>query len=87
MNHTSSQSELVNQLVDAICGLAAANRRTGLWDHVRFHECSKPDLEIGTKLVVQSERKSRRNVELRAVHRATIDRLLSQIIASRNTLT
>jgi hypothetical protein len=37
---------LVDELIDAICGLAAANRFTGLWDHVRFSECKRPDAEI-----------------------------------------
>lgn len=47
---------LVDELIDAICGLAAANRFTGLWDHVRFSECKRPDAEIRSDVVILSER-------------------------------
>jgi hypothetical protein len=70
----------VDELVDAICSLAAANRLTGLWDHVRFNECKKDDLHIDAKLVVLSERRSRYNVEQRAVQRTRIDRSFKSLI-------
>lgn len=71
---------LVDELIDAICGLAAANRFTGLWDHVRFSECKRPDAEIRSDVVILSERKSRHNVELRALHRGRIERAFRDLI-------
>jgi len=71
---------LVDELIDAITGLAAANRFTGLWDHVRFSECKRPDVEIRSDVVILSERKSRHNVELRALHRGRIERAFRSLI-------
>ena len=80
MSDSQRQLQAVDEFVDAICSLAAANRLTGLWDHVRFNECKKDDLHIDAKLVVLSERRSRHNVEQRAVHRTRIDQSFRSLI-------
>jgi hypothetical protein len=71
---------LVEELIDAVCGLAAANRFTGLWDHVRFSECKRPDADIRRDVLILSERMSRHNVELRAFHRGRIERAFRSLI-------
>lgn len=80
MSESLRQLQAIDEFVDAICSLAAANRLTGLWDHVRFHECKKVDAEIDAELVVLSERRSRYNVEQRAVHRTRIDQSFRSLI-------
>jgi hypothetical protein len=75
--------ENIKLLVDSIAGLAAANRLTGLWDHVRFDECKKPDHLIDAQLVIFAERNARKNVELRAFYRKRIDLALKQLAESQ----
>ena len=72
----------IELLVDSIAGLAAANRLTGLWDHVRFDECKKPDDQIDASLVIRAERNARKNVELRAHFRRKIDLALKRLAES-----
>lgn len=72
--------ELINEFVDAICELAKVNRLTGLWDHVRFEECKKEFVNVDNFRIYTSEKNSRKNVELRAIHRKTIDGVLSELI-------
>lgn len=80
---TSSEARrTVYELIDAIEALATANRLTGLWDHVRFEECKKPDELVDVNRVVLAERRARVNVELRAKHRRALDRLLAEICES-----
>lgn len=72
----------VQELVDGLVGLANANKLTGLWDHVRFAECKKEDMEINVGRVVISERNSRQNVEARACFRKLLDLKLKILLES-----
>jgi len=83
MTQDHDTNQAIDELVAAICSLAAANRLTGLWDHVRFNECKKNDDDIDPALVVLSERRSRHNVEQRAVHRTRIDQAFKSLIRER----
>ena len=73
-------SQNIQDLVNSLVGLANANKLTGLWDHVRFAECKKNYTEIDTQVVVQSERNSRKNVEMRAHFRRQLDLNLKILI-------
>lgn len=79
MNKQTEALRIVDELIDAIESLATANRLTGLWDHVRFEECKKPDELVDVNRVVLAERRARVNVELRAKHRRAIDKLLAEL--------
>lgn len=79
MTTNAEALRIVDELIDAIESLATANRLTGLWDHVRFEECKKPDELIDVNRVVLAERRARVNVELRAKHRRAIDKLLTEL--------
>lgn len=79
MNKPTEALRIVDELIDAIESLATANRLTGLWDHVRFEECKKPDELVDVNRVVLAERRARVNVELRAKHRRAIDKLLAEL--------
>jgi hypothetical protein len=81
-SRTSDVLADIELLVDSIAGLAAANRLTGLWDHVRFDECKKRDDDIDTSLVIRAERNARKNVELRAHFRRNIDLALKRLATS-----
>jgi hypothetical protein len=80
MSSDKKRAELIHGLIEAIEGLARANRLTGLWDHVRFEECKKADALIDTSQVILSERQSRKNVELRAYYRREIDKSLAGLV-------
>ena len=71
--------QLVSELVQAICDLAIANRLTGLWDHVRHEECKKLFNECDLPLIYLSEKKSRSNVEERAIQRLKLDEVMRKI--------
>ena len=64
----------VELLVEAICNLAKVNRLTGIWDHVRFEESKNSIDKINILKMLESEKKSRFNVEQRAVYRKIIDK-------------
>lgn len=72
--------KLINQFIDAVCALSQANRLTGIWDNRRFQECKKPYEQVDTKFLYLTEKLSRKNVELRAVHRKAIDILFKQLL-------
>ena len=74
--------DLISDFIDAVCELAKVNRLTGLWDHVRFEECKKEYQEVDNFKIYTSEKNSRKNVELRAVHRKKLDTILSKLITS-----
>lgn len=71
-------SEKIVHLVEEISVLARANRAVGFWDHLRFNEVKKQNIDFD--LLLLSERNSRLNVEQRARSRSEIDRTLSEII-------
>jgi len=71
-------SEKIFHLVEEISVLARANRAVGYWDHLRFNEVKKQNIDFD--LLLLSERNSRLNVEQRARSRSEIDRTLSEII-------
>jgi hypothetical protein len=71
-------SEKIVHLVEEISVLARANRAVGFWDHLRFNEVKKQNIDFD--LLLLSERNSRINVEQRARSRSEIDRTLSEII-------
>ena len=72
--------KLITDFVEAICDLAKANRKTGLWDHMRFEECKKPFSEVDSELIYLSEKNSRQNVEERAVQRKVLDKVLQKLL-------
>ena len=67
-------------LVEEISTLARANRAVGYWDHLRFNEVKKVDVNF--EILLLSEKNSRENVEQRARSRTEIDRTLSEIFAT-----
>jgi hypothetical protein len=73
-------NQLITEFVEAICELAKANRKTGLWDHIRFEECKKPFPQVNAELVYLSEKNSRHNVEERAVQRKILDKVLQKLL-------
>lgn len=78
----STRRKLISQLVEHFCQLSKVNRLTGIWDNRRFQECKKPFSEVDPEFVYKTEKLSRKNVELRAIHRTQIDVLLEQILAA-----
>ena len=72
--------EKILYLVEEISILARANRAVGYWDHLRFNEVKKADINFDILLL--SEKNSRKNVEQRAKSRTEIDRTLSEIFAT-----
>ena len=71
--------EKIAYLVEEISLLARANRAVGYWDHMRFNEVRK--VEINYDLLLISEKYSRENVEQRAKSRTAIDLTLSELIS------
>jgi hypothetical protein len=69
--------EKILYLVEEISVLARANRAVGYWDHLRFNEVKKANIDFDILLL--SEKNSRKNVEQRARSRSEIDRTLSEI--------
>jgi hypothetical protein len=67
-------------LVEEISTLARANRAVGYWDHLRFNEVKKVDINF--EILLLSEKNSRKNVEQRAKSRTEIDRTLSEIFSA-----
>ena len=72
--------EKILYLVEEISILARANRAVGYWDHLRFNEVKKVDVNF--EILLLSEKNSRKNVEQRARSRTEIDRTLSEIFAT-----
>jgi hypothetical protein len=70
--------ERIQHLVEEISILAQANRAVGYWDHLRFNEVRKSEVDFS--LLLLSEQNSRENVEQRARSRSEIDRTLSEIL-------
>ena len=56
------------------------NRLTGIWDNRRFQECKKPFEQVDAAYLYKTEKLSRHNVELRAVHRTQIDVLFEELL-------
>ena len=71
--------EKILYLVEEISILARANRAVGYWDHLRFNEVKKVDINF--EILLLSEKNSRENVEQRAKSRTEIDRTLCEIFA------
>jgi hypothetical protein len=71
-------SEKIAHLVNEISVLARANRAVGYWDHLRFNEVKKN--EVNFDILLLSEKNSRENVEQRAKSRTEIDRTLKELI-------
>ena len=71
--------------VEAFCNLSKVNRLTGIWDNRRFQECKKPFEEVDARYLYKTEKLSRHNVELRAVHRTEIDVLLDRLLEMRRS--
>ena len=72
--------EKILYLVEEISTLARANRAVGYWDHLRFNEVKKVDINF--EILLLSEKNSRKNVEQRAKSRTEIDRTLSEIFSA-----
>ena len=75
----------IDDFVSAIEGLSKANRLTGLWDNKRFQLCKKPFTQFNEKekaYLYQTEKESRRNVELRALYRKQIDISIKGLISN-----
>ena len=70
-------SDKIAHLVNEISILARANRAVGYWDHLRFNEVKKD--EVNFDLLLLSEKNSRKNVEQRAKSRTEIDRTLREL--------
>lgn len=70
---------MITHLVEEMSVLARANRAVGYWDHLRFNEVRKQNIDF--ELLLLSERNSRENVEQRARSRSEIDRTLSEIFS------
>jgi len=68
------------EFVEAIAQLAKANTLTGIWDNRRFRECKKPFEQVDAAYLYKTEKLSRKNVELRAVHRRSIDVLYEKLV-------
>jgi len=68
---------------NAIIRLSEANYLTGVWDNRRNSLCKKAFEEFTDQekaYLYHTEKMSRKNVELRAVHRTAIDRVFREII-------
>ena len=79
-----NKKEVIKKFVDAICELSKANRLTGIWDNRRFQECKKDLKDVDLTYVYKTEKLSRKNVELRAIHRTNIDISMKYLIDSLN---
>ncbi len=78
----SDIDQLIESFVNAVSELSRVNRLTGIWDNRRFQECKKPLEQVDTAYLYLSEKMSRKNVELRAVHRLAIDDALEGLFAA-----
>lgn len=72
--------KLSRELVSAIEGLAVANTLTGIWDNRRYQLCKNPSEKVDRDYLYITEKNSRANVELRAVHRNKMDACLKELI-------
>ena len=72
--------EIIEQFIEVVCQLSKANRLTGIWDNRRFQECKKPFEEVDAAYLYKTEKLSRKNVELRAVHRTQSDILFEKLL-------
>ena len=75
--------QIIAEFVEAVCELSRDNRVTGIWDNRRFQECKKPFAEVDAAYLYKTEKLSRRNVEMRAVHRTAIDVLFEELLEWR----
>jgi len=72
-----------NKLFWAIFNLAIANYLTGTWDNRRFQLCKKSFDEFSEEdkaYLYLTEKRSRYNVEQRAVNRVVIENCFKQLI-------
>ncbi len=72
--------QIIEEFVEAVCQLSRANRLTGIWDNRRFQECKKSFEQVDAAYLYKTEKLSRHNVELRAVHRTQIDVLFEELL-------
>ena len=63
-----------------IINLTIANRLTGIYDNLRNEECKKEIDKVDHKFIYMTEKKSRKNVELRALYRTEIDKFINHLI-------
>ena len=63
-----------------IINLTVANRLTGIYDNLRNEECKKEIDQVDHKFIYMTEKKSRKNVELRALYRTEIDKFINALI-------
>lgn len=82
----SRLDQVVEEFVDAICGLSRANRLTGIWDNRRFQECKKAFSDVDCEYLYKTEKLSRHNVELRALFRTKIDILFAELLSLRKAI-
>lgn len=73
-------NELIENFIDTFCELSKVNKLTGIWDNKRFQECKKPIESANLKFVYQTEKLSRKNVELRSFYRTKIDFIFCKIL-------
>ena len=67
-------------LSELIKELNVANRRTGIYDNLRNEECKKDLNSVNHEFIYMTEKKSRKNVELRAFYRTQIDKYIKKLI-------
>jgi hypothetical protein len=89
MNEAALKIE-AGKFFKAITGLSEANYLTGVWDNRRNSLCQKPFNEFSEEdkaYLYHTEKLSRKNVELRAVHRKELDRVFKKLININKKLT
>jgi len=67
-------------LSNLIKDLTVANRLTGIYDNLRNEECKKDFNSVNHEFIYMTEKKSRKNVELRAFYRTEIDKYIKKLI-------
>ena len=67
-------------LSNLIKDLTVANRLTGIYDNLRNEECKKDLNSVNHEFIYMTEKKSRKNVELRAFYRTQIDKYIKKLI-------
>lgn len=82
MNESLMKCE-ATKLFNAIIGLSEANYLTGVWDNRRNSLCQKSFDEFTEEekaYLYHTEKMSRKNVEMRAVHRKEIDKTFAKMV-------
>ena len=65
-----------NDLFNMIFDLAFSNRSIGLWDNKRFTECKKDLHDIDLSYLYESEKNTRKYLEIRSKSKNAIDEII-----------